>query len=138
MGAIDYFRLALVLLFGAIPALFLSMFAGLGLIWGVLAVFSNVPLVGLAIAAVSLLGLAGAYSICDAAGGVTENWQRLGLLAGIVAAGTFVFFEFSAARMSPRLEPSYWVLSPIAVAAYMLLESYLMKADKDEQTPEVE
>ena len=138
MGAIHYSRLAVVLLFGVIPALLLSMFAGLGLIWAVLAVFSDVPLTGLAIAVVSLLGLVGAYSICDAASGVTENWQRLGLLAGIFAASTFVFFEFSTARVSPRLEPSYWVLSPIAVAACLLLESYLTKVDEDEQTPVAE
>ena len=138
MGAIHNFRLAAVLLFGVIPALLLSMFAGLGLFWGVLTLFSSVPFTGLAIAVVSLFGLIGAYSICDAASGVTENWQRLGLLAGIIAAGTFVFFEFSTARVSPRLEPSYWVLSPIAVAICLLMESYLAKADKDEQTPVAE
>ena len=138
MEAIHRIRLALVLLFGIIPALFLAAFAGLGLVGGVLSIFSIVPLIGLAIAFVSALGLIGAYTICVAANGVTENWHRLGLVSGIIAAATFAFLEFSTARVSPRLEPSYWMLSPIAVAVCLLLEPYLTKIDKDEKTPTVE
>lgn len=135
MGAVHYLRLAVVLVFGVIPALILSMFAGLGLILGVLTLFSDEPFIGPGMIVVSLSGLVGAYSICDAANGVTENWQRLGLLAGIVAASTFFLFELSTALVSPRFEPSHWLLSPVAVAAFLLLESYLMKVEKGKQSP---
>ena len=133
MGTIQYIRLTLVLFLGVIPALFLSMLAGLGFLLGVSSFLSTLSITGLAIAAISCLGLFGAYSILDAAMGASELWQRLGLFADIFAACTFVFFEFWGAGLSVRLEPSYWPLAPIAVAAYLLLESYLKAPRKSEK-----
>ncbi len=134
----QHIRLTLILLFGAVPALALSMFAGAGLIMGVLSLFGSQPLMGVAVVAISSLGLFGVYSILATPWGAAEKWQRWGLLAGIFAACMFVFFDFSTARMTARHEPNSWVMSPIAVAAFLLLEYYIKVRRTDENAPGLE
>ena len=138
MDTIQYLRLTLVLVFGVIPALLLCVFAGLGLFLGAYLFLASDPMTGLMIMATSLLGLFGAYSMCCSAVGVEATWQRLGLLAGILAAGTFICFEFSAVWVSARLEVPYWVFSPIFIATFLLLESFFKSPLKDEKAPTIE
>lgn len=138
MGVIQYIRLASVLFLGVIPALILSIFAGLGLLMGITLFFSGPTTTGLMIAVVSSLGIYGAYSICDTAMGATKLWQQLGLLSGIFAACTFVYFALQGTKLSPQLEPTYWPLLPSPVAAYLLLESYLIGLRKDERSATLE
>ena len=88
--------------------------------------------------AMSSLGLFGVVSLCDSAMGATERRQRLGLIAGVVAALTFVYFDLSIGRLSERSEPSYWPLSPIAIATYLLLESYWNESRKSRDSPATE
>lgn len=124
-------RLTLVLLFGVVPALLLSMFAAGGLVMGVELLFESRPVTGLTFVGISALGLFGTYSMLATPWGAREQWQRLGLLAGISAAGVFMFFDFSVGTTTARHEPSFWPLSPIGVAVFLLLEYYLRRRDQE-------
>lgn len=123
----QYIRLTLILVFGVIPALILSIYAGFGLVFGVMSLLEGSIQTGLLLIALSCLGLFGVYALCAAPMGATNRWQLLGLLAGIVAASAFVYFEHYVARHSSRLEPFYWALSPIVIAGFLLLEHWLKK-----------
>lgn len=128
-------RLILVTLFGLIPALLLSIFAAMGLLIGGKLLFGSEPITGFVFVAAGVLGLFGTYAILAAAWGAEEQWQRIGLAAGIIAASVFIFFDFSVAGTAARPhEPSVWPLAPIAVAVYLLLEYYLRGRDEDESS----
>lgn len=80
---------------------------------------------GLAVIAVCSSGLFGAYSVMSSPWGATKQRQRVGLLAGMFAASVYMFYDSSNGRFFLPGGPNLLALSPVGVAAFLLLEPYI-------------
>ena len=93
------FRRLLTIVFGALPATWLGVFAAMGIWTGALMVIGNLTaldlfgvLGSLVIFVWSLLGLYGAVSLWAVGVGFVNSFSTMGLVAGLIAAFPFVMF----------------------------------------------
>ncbi len=118
-------RKALVIIFGALPASYLSVFAGVGVIFGLLAVLSGDEI------EILLLGLGGIYgtvSLWIRAFRPPTTFTNVGLLAGIATLITMTWIWFPRIPLDQwtaenLLVMTYFSFAPLTVAVFLLSET---------------